>query len=58
MKQLDKMALKWITAQAKLNSMIAVNKSLLNQVQTLIEINKELRKAILTLKSKQNERSK
>ena len=46
MKSLDKIALKWITAQVSLNEMIQVNKKLADQVDTLISINKELRKKV------------
>lgn len=46
MKPLDEIALKWITDRAKLNSMIEVNKKLLDQVDTLIAINKELREKV------------
>lgn len=46
MKALDKMALKWITSQASLNEMIALNKAQNQQIETLIAINKELRKKV------------
>ena len=58
MRAIDKIALRWITAESKKNSMIKVNKQLLFQVDILMEINRELRKTILDLKLKQNERSK
>lgn len=38
MKPIDSVALKYIEAQAKLNDMIRVNKDLLHQNETLIEM--------------------
>jgi len=43
MRALDSIALKYITSQANLNDQIKLNKQLVDQVDTLIEINKELR---------------
>jgi hypothetical protein len=40
MKAIDSVALKYITAQAKLNQMIVLNKELQNRIEILLEVKK------------------